>query len=262
MSSQADIYKDLNDFFGDSPINFFNHGYHPVFDNVKDLPFKNQLSLYLKAIENLNVEEKNILEVGCGRGGGSKWIIENTNVSTYHSCDITSDNITFCKKTNNHHNAIYTVADAMNLPYPDESFDIVLNIESSHGYENIDLFFENVNRVLKKNGTFVLMDLYGISEKALSSGIRGIHTILESINKFFDIELEYITENVRMAQSECLNDSNLMQYWTSDKKYLEKMFNISKKSSKHYAVLFSAIGAISMLANNHCGFVKIVCTKK
>ena len=48
--------------------------------------------------------------------------------------------------------------DAENIPYENEFFDIVINVESSHCYSSLDRFFMDVNRVLKNKGVFYYMD--------------------------------------------------------------------------------------------------------
>jgi len=53
------------------------------------------------------------------------------------------------------------VNDATKLPFPDNSFDIVLNIHALHHLGDIDdvaMVFSEVNRVLKDGGKFYLLD--------------------------------------------------------------------------------------------------------
>ena len=47
---------------------------------------------------------------------------------------------------------------AENLPISTACMDIVINVESSHGYPHIDKFFSEVNRVLKPGGYFLFAD--------------------------------------------------------------------------------------------------------
>merc|ERR1719460_1375102 len=49
----------------------------------------------------------------------------------------------------------FVQGDAENLPFPDASFDIVVNVESSHTYPHFDRFVAEVRRVLRPNGRFV-----------------------------------------------------------------------------------------------------------
>ena len=49
--------------------------------------------------------------------------------------------------------------DAEDLPYPAESFDAVINVESSHFYPHFDRFLNEVKRVLRPGGAFLYTDV-------------------------------------------------------------------------------------------------------
>ena len=55
--------------------------------------------------------------------------------------------------------------DAQDLPFPDESFDAVINVEASHIYPNFERFLGEVARVLRPGGHF----LYPISATVTAS---------------------------------------------------------------------------------------------
>jgi SAM-dependent methyltransferase len=50
--------------------------------------------------------------------------------------------------------------DAEDLPFSDNEFDIVINVESSHNYPNLRRFFEEVARVLRPGGFFSHADVF------------------------------------------------------------------------------------------------------
>lgn len=52
------------------------------------------------------------------------------------------------------------------LPLPDGSFDVVVNVESSHCYPSRPRFFQEVRRVLAPGGTFLFADLFPADEVA------------------------------------------------------------------------------------------------
>ena len=58
-----------------------------------------------------------------------------------------------------HLSVAFQEADAENLPFPDQSFDAVINVESSHLYPNFPRFLDEVARVLRPGGHFLYADL-------------------------------------------------------------------------------------------------------
>ena len=56
------------------------------------------------------------------------------------------------------------VGDCENLPFAENSFDVVICCESFHHYPNPQDFFNNVYRVLRPNGRLILRDMTMSSE--------------------------------------------------------------------------------------------------
>src|SRR5262249_42507038 len=50
--------------------------------------------------------------------------------------------------------------DAEHLPFFAESFDAVINVESSHSYPNVFAFYAEVLRVLRPGGCFLYADVF------------------------------------------------------------------------------------------------------
>ena len=53
---------------------------------------------------------------------------------------------------------------AESLPFPDESFDAVINVEASHAYPHFDRFLPELTRVLRPRGHFLYADFRGFLE--------------------------------------------------------------------------------------------------
>ena len=52
----------------------------------------------------------------------------------------------------------FSVVDALNLPLPNESVDLVYGYAFVHHLENLSKFFSEIQRVLKKEGEGIFMD--------------------------------------------------------------------------------------------------------
>lgn len=224
------LYTMVNEKIGDSPVFFLNHGYSPAYPEFENLPFKHQLSLYKKCIEGLDLDNKTVLEVGCGRGGGSKWISENYNVDMY-GCDLTPANIEVCK-VNESEKLHYKFGRANNLPYEAESIDVLISIEASQSFDDLGDFFEEASYKIKEGGKIVIMDGYGISDRSISSGMKTVDEYKQLAElRFKDVQIEIITDNVKDS---CLQDINLMQQYIQDQEVAEFMSQISGESYKRY----------------------------
>ncbi|GMT11213.1 hypothetical protein PFISCL1PPCAC_2510 [Pristionchus fissidentatus] len=89
-----------------------------------------------------------LLEVGCGQGGGIEWIRKShPEISTVLGMDRVAIK-----------ESIIT-GDAHHLPFESSSFDIVVNVESSHLYQDPQQFFHECFRALSSGGHLCWADL-------------------------------------------------------------------------------------------------------
>ena len=143
---------------------FMNYGYENPSQELKLLPEdeKNRyfIQMYAQAFSELELAERDILEVGCGRGGGSEWISRTQNVRSMTGLDLSDKAIGLCQEMHKRTNLKYLQGDAEKLPFPEARFDMVINIESCHHYPSVPTFLQEVTRVLKPGGYFCIAD-YG-----------------------------------------------------------------------------------------------------
>jgi cyclopropane fatty-acyl-phospholipid synthase-like methyltransferase len=218
------IYKGINDLFKeDIDFVFMNHGYFPIHKNVStDSLFKSQESLYHFVFESVkNKKIENLLEIGCGRGGGTHSLKKTYNLENVYACDLSKSNIKFAKKFFSNIN--FQQCDAEKINYEKNFFDVVINIESSHCYQDLNLFFSGVSNTMKNDGVFLYADIF--------SPLK-INSIKNDIKKYFKIVFEKnISENVL---SSCIYTAELM----SNPKFSEQKHvffkNLSKNASKNY----------------------------
>ena len=144
---------------------FMNYGFD--YDNKSNEPplsdedeeYRYCIQLYHHTVEKLAVQDKTVLEVGCGRGGGTSYIARYLNPKKITGIDYSKNAITLCNRIHNEHNLEFVEGDASDLPMEDDSQDIVVNVESSHCYPSIPQFLSEVKRVLKPGGLFAWTDL-------------------------------------------------------------------------------------------------------
>lgn len=102
---------------------------------------------------------RDVLEVGCGRGGGASYLARYLSPRRMVGVDLGRTNISTCRRAHSSPNLEFLQGDAQALPLPDASFDVVVNIESSHAYPSFDGFLAEVARVLRPGGWLLLADV-------------------------------------------------------------------------------------------------------
>lgn len=114
--------------------------------------------LYHHVGAQVNFQGKNVLEVSCGHGGGASYLTRALKPTEYTGLDLNPAGIEFCKKTHKVKGLYFVQGDAGYLPFPDSTFDSVINVEASHCYPDFPKFLSEVARVLVPGGYFQYAD--------------------------------------------------------------------------------------------------------
>jgi ubiquinone/menaquinone biosynthesis C-methylase UbiE len=195
---------------GQEDIVFLNWGYEedppmglPLEES--DEPNRYSIQLYHQTATQVDLAGKKVLEVSCGHGGGASYLTRTLHPASYTGLDFNSAAIDFCKKRHNLPGLYFVQGDAENLPFPDESFDAVINVEASHIYPHFERFVDEVARVLRPGGHFLHADFRNrdsfaaweaglarpplrlVSEKVINDQVvRGLHMNSPRSNEIID----------------------------------------------------------------------------
>ncbi|HEU0191754.1 MAG TPA: class I SAM-dependent methyltransferase [Mycobacterium sp.] len=124
------------------------------------------IQLYRSVATQVDLEGKDVLEVSCGHGGGASYLTRNVHPASYTGLDFNPDGIAYCQRKHQLQGLRFVHGDAEQLPFDDESFDAVINVEASHAYPQLSRFLAEVVRVLRPGGHFLYADFRGQSEFA------------------------------------------------------------------------------------------------
>lgn len=146
---------------------FMNYGYAPADSSPTGLRLQPAdeadrlcIQLYERVARPAELRDKEVLEVGSGRGGGASYIARYHSPSRMTGVDFSPRAVAFSTKRHAEMRHLqFITGDAENLPFEDNHFDAVINVESSHCYGNVPRFFSEVHRVLRPGGWFLFADL-------------------------------------------------------------------------------------------------------
>lgn len=139
---------------------FMNYGYADEETSSSDYDILCG-NLYRNLLNQVKISpETTALEVGCGRGGGSELMLQY-HPKSVTGIDFSKNVIKFCQNAYSDPRLNFVVGNAERLPFEDNSFDVIINIESSHCYGDRGAFFKEVKRVLKPSGYFLYADFMG-----------------------------------------------------------------------------------------------------
>jgi ubiquinone/menaquinone biosynthesis C-methylase UbiE len=100
-----------------------------------------------------------VMEVGCGRGGGLAFLYRYMSPTSALGVDIVPRSIAFCKQRYRDLSELkFIVGDAGNLPVASQSRDLIIDICSSHCYSDFNRYLAEVVRVLRPEGRFFIAD--------------------------------------------------------------------------------------------------------
>lgn len=155
-------YFYVNTIDKDADILLMNYGYHDSNEVIDLKPAyesnRYSIQLYHRLANSVDLVNKSLLEVGCGRGGGLAYVTERFSTATSLGIDLDQRAVKFGNKHHKIKGLKFMQGNAQALSLPDQSFDCVLNVESSHRYPNFPLFLSEVMRILKPGGYFLFTD--------------------------------------------------------------------------------------------------------
>lgn len=196
----------------------FSRGSHQIKLAEKDLKDRYSAQLYDYIARGATIAGKDILEVGSGRGGGLSYVTRYLKPKSATGLDLCETAVAFSNKYHNLENIKFVQGNSQDMPFAEAAFDVVLNIESSHRYPDMDLFLNETYRVLRPGGFFLFTDFRHKKE------LEKLTQQLEA-TEFKLVKHELITEDVLEALKLSSSEREaliyklvpkLLHYWIKD----------------------------------------------
>lgn len=101
---------------------------------------------------------KRVLEIGCGKGETTRILMDRFPDSNMVATDVDAEAIDAAKRDVRDSRVTFVVADATRLPFPDASFDLVIELNSFHHVDRWMTAVAECARVTEPDGIFAAMD--------------------------------------------------------------------------------------------------------
>ncbi|MHA4133864.1 class I SAM-dependent methyltransferase [Bacillus cereus] len=114
---------------------------------------------WAEMVKNITeIQNKQIIDIGCGGGIYTKELAL-MGAKNVVGLDFSKEILQAAKENcNNFSNILFIHGDAHNIPYPNETFDIVISRAVIHHLQDIPTFLREASRILNKNGVLILQD--------------------------------------------------------------------------------------------------------
>jgi dolichol-phosphate mannosyltransferase len=171
----------LKHFDGQSK-NILKYLSHPLHKQQKVQRYEHALKMVELA------KNEDVLEIGCGVGYQIPGIIEKCK--NYLGLDFSKKSLKFCKKTENNN---LIVADAQEVPFKKNTFDVILMIDVLHNLYDPKNALKEARRVLKDYGKIVVSvpnkySFYGLTKFLLKKINKWKYEIVPPVDNWFTYE--------------------------------------------------------------------------
>ena len=95
-----------------------------------DEPNRYYIQLYHRTASQADLRGTQVLEVSCRHGGGAAYLVRTFRPASYTGLDFNPDGVAYARKRHNVAVLDFVHGDAENLPFSDECFDAVINVEA------------------------------------------------------------------------------------------------------------------------------------
>ena len=167
-----------------------HHGYFTSY-NSDITPYMSQVILMDKLLLFGNINSpNNILDVGCGVGGGTKYLSNKFSNSNVIGINISDRQLQIANDISKTNNNSFINCNAMNTTFDDEYFDLIWSLESAEHMPNHKKWLNECYRILNNNGDLLIGTWICKNENTLNSLDKWI---LYFIDKYFNSSLNWIS---------------------------------------------------------------------
>ncbi len=128
---------------------------------------KHSYELYAQLVANTPLQDRDVLEIGSGRGGGACFLLEHQSPRRLVALDYTPGTIRWCRRNFSRPGLEFVCGDAANPPFPPASFDVIVAVELTHCITDKVAFLAAIARILRPGGRLLIADFFYLRPDAM-----------------------------------------------------------------------------------------------
>jgi ubiquinone/menaquinone biosynthesis C-methylase UbiE len=213
--------------------------HYPMYQKGKQTLLQGQQYFTSYCIDKLgSLEDKTVADIGCGNGIQSLFIYKNYRPKHLTGIELNAQNIAIAKAAipEGHGPGIQFIQDNAETleSMQDHSTDIVICIESAFHYRDKQSFLQQVKRILRPGGRFLIADLILKPKSNLNAWEKKV-----AFNNWNEIQYEegFINAGLQVATREELTPKIIQAFQDSGNWFGSK--KESKKVSRFFSIVFA-----------------------
>ncbi len=134
--------------------------------------------LYHRLVRDVALRDRDVVEIGCGRSGGARFLAHTTQPRSYLATDA-SRLLILGNRRRSTPGLRFAAAAATALPVAAASCDVLLGVEAIHPLPDKGALLAEASRVLRPGGVLLLADFFYTRETSPHS-VAGFHALIRA----------------------------------------------------------------------------------
>jgi len=157
--------------------------------------------LYHRLAGSAPLRGARVLEIGCGRGGGARFLMEHTSPVSYSATDTCRTFVLTNHLRRRPERLSFHCSRADRLPFKADSFDFGIAVEAVHPLPDKAAFLVEMGRVLRPGGRLLIADFF-YTRPSSPNALTGFREAVANSTLRIDVEEDWTRQALAALESD------------------------------------------------------------